>query len=608
MKLRNKILIYTLPLILFPMILLALANYYFVEMASNIQKEEADNRKINEAVFNIQRNIQDAKDDVKFIAETAAITDYLQAVATVSSVESSLKENATNSLQNFFGRNPYYVEFLLFSKDGKRLLNLSKLRKKKPQVNSKEKEIFNKSISQFSDGVSQLPLEKLDKNNVVIPFSLNIVKGKFVGIVILKMSSGAFERPLKSLSNSGLCSFLFEDKGNVFVGQKLSVCQKKAISKRRLNEVVTEITGLDSASSKKFEFTSDLDNSGFSVIPVYFTAEGLSSAVTNKEKWFLGVSKLEWQKSPLNTFSVLFFSVLAIAIGLIYFAANIFAKKLTNPIEKVSYATTQIARGESIPNLNIKSGDEIEDLAAAIQQMNLDLKSFQKQIVQSAKLATMGEMTARISHEIQNRVSGISLWVQYLDSELNENDEMQKYLNEMKQGLNGFTDLLANLKSYYRTPDLDLRKVDLNLLIENSLTYVREKTDEKDVLINLRLANSLPSFWGDEDKLKSVIINLLINALESLEQKGKIDIETKLFTEDQILLTIMDNGCGISTKDLSQIFYPFYSTKSSGSGLGLAITSNIISAHQGKIEVESEVGKGTSFKVLLSANNTNLHE
>ncbi len=605
MKLRNKILMYTLPLILFPLILLALANYYFVERANNIQEEEANNRKINEAVYEIKKEIQDAKEDVKFISRTLVITDFLQEVQNGSSGESALKEKAENSLQNFFNRNPYYLEISLFSKDGELLLNVTKLPQTKNSENTNEKELFTKSIRYFTEQVStlQLPVQKLDKNNSVVPFTLNIVKDKFIGVVALKMSTEAFERPLKSLSSSGLCTYLFNNQGDIFASQRLSVCKENEVGKNRLVEIIKELTDLDSANSEEFKFTSNSNKSSFSVIPVYFTPQFITGESTKKEKWFLGVSEIESQKSPLNTFSVLFFSVLAIAIGLIYFAANIFAKKLTNPIEKVSFATTQIARGESIPDLDIKSGDEIEDLAAAIQQMNLDLKSYQKQLVQSAKLATMGEMTARISHEIQNRVSGISLWVQYLDSELSDNSEMQGYLDEMKQGLNGFTELLANLKSYYRTPDLDLSEVDLNLLVKNTLPFVQEEAKENNVAINLNLKNLIPSIPADEEKLKGVILNLIKNAIEAVDEKGKVEIETEPHEEtDEVLLTIADNGDGIAQEDLSQIFYPFYTTKSGGSGLGLAISSNIISAHKGRIEVESEVGKGTKFKVFLPAN------
>ena len=603
MKLRNKILIYTFPLILFPLILLALANYYFVERANEIQKVEANNRKINEAIFEIKKEIQDAKDEVKFIARTLLVTDYLQAVQKNSSDEPKLKENLESSLQGFFSRNPYYLEIALFSKDGEQLIKLTKLTQKKDFKNSVEKDIFNESIRNYTDNVSQLTIQKFDNNIKAIPFSFIVIKDRFIGVAVLKISSEALERPLKSLVNSGLCSFMFDNEGDIFAGQKIAGCEKKVIGSKKLNEITKKIMELDSAGSDEFKFTIDTYNSDFLAVPVYFTSERLTGTVMNKEKWFLGIREIELQKSPLNRFSVLFFSVLAIAIGLLYFAANFFAKKLTNPIEKVNFATIRIARGESISDLNIKSGDEIEDLAAAIQQMNVDLKNYQKRLVQSAKLATMGEMTARISHEIQNRVSGISLWVQYLDSELSDNEEIRGYLDEMKQGLNGFTDLLANLKSYYRTPDLDLSKVDLNRLIENTLQFVKEEATENNISINLNLAKSLPSIQADEEKLKGVVLNLIKNAIEAIGENGKIQIETEMLEENEvIILTVTDNGNGISQEDLSQVFYPFYTTKSDGSGLGLAITSNLVSAHKGKIEVKSEIGKGTTFKVLLPKN------
>lgn len=276
------------------------------------------------------------------------------------------------------------------------------------------------------------------------------------------------------------------------------------------------------------------------------------------------------------------------------------SRYITIPLEKVSLATGKIARGGSDLDLDIKTGDEVEDLAKAVNRMNFELKDYQKQLVQSAKLATMGEMTSEISHEIQNRISGISLWLQHLDSEIEKDDPRQGYLNEMKQGLNGFMGMLANLKDYYKTPNLEFSMIDLNLLVEETFPFIEEKLSDRSIQIKTELSKTLPMVRVDEEKLKGVILNLLLNALDSVEDKGEVEIKTDFVDEaNEVHLEIEDNGKGISEQDLPRIFYPFYSTRSGGSGLGLAIASNIISAHKGRIDVKSETGKGTRFKVVL---------
>jgi signal transduction histidine kinase len=163
-------------------------------------------------------------------------------------------------------------------------------------------------------------------------------------------------------------------------------------------------------------------------------------------------------------------------------------------------------------------------------------------------------------------------------------------------------EMLANLKEYYKTPVLDLIGVDLNSLLIDSLPFIKEKVVSNSIDIKTEFYSNIPEVKVDEEKLKSVILNLMLNAIDAVEENGKIEIKTDYkINEQEVCIEIRDNGCGIADKDLSRIFYPFYSTKSGGSGLGLAISSNIISAHKGRFEVDSEVNKGTIFKIWLRA-------
>jgi signal transduction histidine kinase len=284
------------------------------------------------------------------------------------------------------------------------------------------------------------------------------------------------------------------------------------------------------------------------------------------------------------------------------------------PIEQVTEATTKIARGEEI-NLSVTTGDEVEALATAVKRMAEDLKTYQAELVKSAKLATIGEMASEISHEIQNRISGLSLWLQYLDAEVEADDPKREYLEEMKQGLQGFMELLRALKQFYRTPILHCSDVDLNQLVHASLPYVQEQIEARKIELDLQLDSCLPPVHCDADKITSVILNLLVNAVDAVGDGGRVMVQTRnsdlrpqtsdLRPEDElsvgnaVVLTITDNGVGIAEEDLSRIFYPFYSTKAGGSGLGLAIASNLIAAHGGKIEVDSQPGQGTTFTVIF---------
>jgi signal transduction histidine kinase len=275
---------------------------------------------------------------------------------------------------------------------------------------------------------------------------------------------------------------------------------------------------------------------------------------------------------------------------------------MTVPLEQVTRATADIARGQFDLTLGIATGDEVEELAVAVQRMAEDLKTYQAELIKSAKLATIGEMASEISHEIQNRISGLSLWLQYLDAEVEADDPKREYLKEMKQGLQGFMELLAALKQFYRTPILQLSEVNLNELVRESLPYIQERIEARKINVELQLDSSLPLVTCDAEKITSVILNLLVNAVDAVADGGRIRIHTGSQNHPDgqtAILSVTDNGQGIAEEDLPRIFYPFYSTKAGGSGLGLAIASNLILAHGGKIEVKSRVGEGTTFTVIL---------
>lgn len=272
-------------------------------------------------------------------------------------------------------------------------------------------------------------------------------------------------------------------------------------------------------------------------------------------------------------------------------------------LEQVTEATEKIAQGQFDINFRIATGDEVESLASAVKRMADDLKTYRAELVRSAKMAAIGEMASEVSHEIQNRISGVSLWIQYLDTEFDKDDPRREYLEEMKQGLQGFTGLLNDLKQFYKTPLLQLSDVNLNELVSAALPHVEERVKKRGIEVELRLTPEPLSLKCDYEKIKSVVLNLLINAVDAVEDGGRIEIETRAVASagsKALLLSVKDNGCGIGEADLPRIFYPFYSTKGSGSGLGLAIASNLVAAQRGKIEVASAHGQGSTFTVVFN--------
>lgn len=600
MKLRSKILSYTLPLILIPFLLMAVAVYYFVIRANQIQLQEQKSQSLNEAIINFGQEMDAARKDITLLASVPAIKEYLLDVSQSGGSDSnstSRKDHAKTVLELFFKQNPYYLELSLVDEKGQERIKFSKIPNEQELRNIKNEEHFRRTLI---SGTFQTPVQEVQPPKYATIFAQSIYTERFIGMLVLSLNTEIFERTMRPLIKRDLNTFLFDDRGVVFASGFNSKKEKDLLKNVNLANEASKLLANSSFDSNQKIIENEKGKYLLSFLPAESIPGNAVLSTPVGSNWFLGV--FEPQKATIvpPVFQAIFFLILIPAIGAVLFLTAKASKYITIPLEKVSTATNKIARGESNLELDIKTGDEVEELANAVMSMNHDLQDYQKQIVQSAKLASMGEMTSEISHEIQNRISGISLWLQHLDSEIEENDPRQEYLDEMKLGLKGFMEMLANLKEYYKKPALVLKDVDLNLLIKETLPFVEEKVIEKKIEINAEFfANSL-MIKADGEKLKGVILNFLLNSIESVEKNGKIKVRTDSNkVNNTIYFEVIDNGSGIEEEDMTRIFYPFYSKKSGGSGLGLAISSNIISAHNGRIEVESEVGKGTTFKVFL---------
>ena len=593
MKLRNKILVYTLPLILIPLVGLALANYYFVIRANRVQAQEEKTRTINQVLVSIRQEIETSRRDVKLLSKSPAVVDFLEAVKQKQSNNLTLKNAATNVIQLFFDQNPYYFSISIVDTHGTETIKFSRRADGKKLEQVRQKEYFQRTL--MFDSVRLPALQHPIKDNTS-KFATNIVKNRFIGMIVLSLNTKVFETAMKPLNNRKATPFIFDDRGIVVAG-----AFEEKDTQRKLRSISNEVANQESFSANESKV---LLNGGIALIstrPAYFFPRNETYKPRDGEKWFLGIVDYGDRNTPF-LFQGLFLLVLLIAIIAMFFVASRVAKRVTIPLEKVSFATAKIARGEMDLDLQVKTGDEIEDLANAVAQMNSDLKDYQKKLVHSTKLATIGEMASEISHEIQNRISGLSLWLQCLDGDTITDEQRRQYVGEMKEGLGGFMAMLATLKEYYKTPALKLESVDLNSLVTDALPFVSEEIDEKNISIVKSFSEKQPMIMGDKEKLKSVILNLLLNAIDAVEEGGEIEITTesvKTFDGDQFALAVRDDGKGITNDDLSRIFVPFYSTKAGGSGLGLAICSNILSAHKGEIKVESEIGSGSEFTIVL---------
>lgn len=254
---------------------------------------------------------------------------------------------------------------------------------------------------------------------------------------------------------------------------------------------------------------------------------------------------------------------------------------------QLSISTSQLrnAQGETLGALAI-----FTDLTAK--------KEVQRRIEQAERLATLGELMAGVAHEVRNPLTAISGFVQILkDSE--KDPQRLEYTHIILKEVQSINRVIQQLLDFSRPRIGRYHQVNLNQIIRESLILVKTKGVEARVDFHVRLDESLSDIEADGELLKQVLLNILINAVQSIAARGEIIISTQALDDNYQQITIQDNGCGIAEDIKSKVFDPFYTTKPSGTGLGLSISQRIIASHDGDIRLESQPNKGTTFIIIL---------
>ncbi|MEZ4599894.1 MAG: cache domain-containing protein [Syntrophotaleaceae bacterium] len=295
---------------------------------------------------------------------------------------------------------------------------------------------------------------------------------------------------------------------------------------------------------------------------------------------------------------VLTFFVGVIAVSLVCQAA----KQLTDPIHNMIEVIHKVKSGRLEERMEVPGNDEMSELAthfnhmADIIRQNRELET---SLAQQGKLASLGVLASGVAHEINNPLGIILGYAGYLEGKMGEDNPHYRFVHEIKRESKRCKKIVQDLLSYARIPKPVFEEVDLNELLEQIVDFAANHTDLQNVLVRKDLAGDLPPVMMDGDQIRQVAINLILNAGSAMPEGGEITVRTSRENDQNILLTIEDNGVGIDPEHIEKIFEPFYTTKKSGTGLGLAITRQIITLHHGSIAVESEAGKGTRFVIRL---------
>ena len=304
------------------------------------------------------------------------------------------------------------------------------------------------------------------------------------------------------------------------------------------------------------------------------------------------------------------------------------------PLKHLKDGTSELAGGNLGYQLEVDSTDEAGQLASSFNRMSLQLRAANEEIVAWAKtledrvdqktrelkrahehvlhvekMATIGKMAAVVAHEINNPLSGIltyakllKKWIQRGEAETSKKNDAEQCLDLIADESRRCGDLVKNLLTFSHTSPMNVQTTDLNTVVDRSVRLVAHQLELNGVELHLDLPSNLPAIQCDPGQIEQVLLALIMNAIDAMPRGGNLWVSTRMGDEsDELAIEVRDDGSGIPPEILPNIFEPFLTTKETGKsvGLGLAVSQNIIEGHRGRVDVHSEVGKGTTFTVTL---------
>ncbi len=352
----------------------------------------------------------------------------------------------------------------------------------------------------------------------------------------------------------------------------------------------------------------------------------------HKKDAFASVSRMR----TYTEFWVALSLIVAIAGGVL------FARGVSEPVRQLASGAKAVAAGQFDWQVPVKTNDELGQLSATFNQMSADLKkSFEtiykqneeiarwneelkqrvaertrelrqaeEQILQSQKMAAVGELGAGIAHEINNPLTGVLGFAQLMFAQTKPEDEFHEYLASIVEESKRIRTIVDDLLQFTRgATKVEFVEIEMDRLLKDTLRLVQSQLEERQIKIRTDVAGEIPLVFGNRGQLEQAIAHIVTNAHNAMPEGGELTLSLNELDGGAVKVTIRDTGIGITEENISKIFDPFFTTKTewTGKGLGLSVAHQIIEEHQGRISVTSQVGEGTVFTIILPGMRRKLH-
>lgn len=339
------------------------------------------------------------------------------------------------------------------------------------------------------------------------------------------------------------------------------------------------------------------------------------------------------QQLAQGTWQMLAYDGIAMA-GIALLTWLFIRRMVDRPLKQLQAGTVRLSQGELGYQIDLRSKDQIGDLAASFNSMSVQLREASEQTVSWAltledrveektrelkrahdevlhveTMASLGKMAAVVAHEINNPLSGIltyskliKKWIERDQASREKKEEAVQCLDLIAAESRRCGDLVKNLLGFARSFPMNVQPTDMNPVVHQCILLVRHNLDHAGIQLHQNLAEALPPLQCDPSQIEQVLLAVIVNAIDAMPRGGNLWIETSLAADgNAVSISVRDDGAGIAPEVLAKIFEPFVTTKEHGhgTGLGLAVSRGIVERHSGKISMQSELGKGTTVTITL---------
>lgn len=286
-----------------------------------------------------------------------------------------------------------------------------------------------------------------------------------------------------------------------------------------------------------------------------------------------------------------------------FLLAYILVRQILVPIRKMANSDGVSESKTTVVNEVKTLSKRVHTLVDDVHDTRSKLEESQEHLIQSEKLAMVGKMAAGVAHSVRNPLTSVKMRLFSLERSLRLNPTQKDDLEVISEEIGHIDTIVQNFLDFSRPPKLKLQRISPSDVLDMTLQLLKFRIESQAIGIHVKRVRKLDEVMVDSDQLKEVLSNLFLNAFDAMNEGGHIIIEEEIREHEHMgpiaAIRITDDGPGISEAIQGKVFEPFFSTKEEGSGLGLSIARRIIEDHGGRLNLESQEGKGTTFEILL---------